>query len=79
MQDFSNIFYHLGTFTHSLADRKKTNLQNPRIKIELKFEEELWYQFCLTSKMTIPIEVMFELLKVLYLKEGDTMLNGKIN
>jgi hypothetical protein len=43
-KEFSKIFYHLGTIQNSYEQRVKAGLQpSLRMKLEIKFEEELWY------------------------------------
>jgi len=48
------------------------------MKLEVKFEEQLWFQFCLTTKDKLPVSVVFEILKVFYLKTSDQVLQHKV-
>ena len=44
MKSFTSIFYHLSTFNHSLKERQSIQGSlSVRMKLEIKFEEELWY------------------------------------
>eukprot|EP00347_Sterkiella_histriomuscorum_P020748 403336623 len=80
LKDFTNIFYHLSTFNHNLNERYQLQGAMPpqRMKLEIKFEEELWFQFCLSSKDKLPMEVLYEVLKILYIKTPDQILSHKI-
>lgn len=48
------------------------------MKIEINFEESLWYQFALSSRFAIPITVMFDLLKLFFVKDNDMILKHKV-
>ena len=79
MKDLASIFYHLGTFQYTSDDRAKAGMKpNKIMKMEFRFEEELWYQFCLSNKHYIPITVVYDLLKLFYIKEDDLVMQHKL-
>jgi len=41
------------------------------MKLEIRFEEELWFQFCLSIKEKLSVEVVLEILKIFYTKTPD--------
>ncbi|CDW79673.1 UNKNOWN [Stylonychia lemnae] len=80
IRDLSRILFHLSTFNHSPQERQNIigGMPPSRMKLEIRFEEELWFQFCLSLKERLPIVIALEILKIFYTKNSEQILSHKV-